>query len=168
MLSIVQLSRFFVFVCLSRVSLDIIAFFAIFCQELFSYFLNKFYSNFLITRYWYSFIQNIQVHATDKRRKRDLNPRAAINDLLPFQGSPFSLLGISPNVSTSDIIVFNVVFCQGFFSVIYFFNWPFFNSRQFLHFYRINKQKTERISYAPQKNIFILLYLSAPEPHYRS
>ena len=32
----------------------------------------------------------------EKRRKRDLNPRAAINDLLPFQGSPFSLLGISP------------------------------------------------------------------------
>ena len=25
-----------------------------------------------------------------------MNPRAAINDLLPFQGSPFSLLGISP------------------------------------------------------------------------
>ena len=31
-----------------------------------------------------------------ERRKRDLNPRAAINDLLPFQGSPFSRLGISP------------------------------------------------------------------------
>ena len=31
-----------------------------------------------------------------KRRRRDLNPRAAINDLLPFQGSPFSLLGTSP------------------------------------------------------------------------
>ena len=28
-----------------------------------------------------------------KRRKRDLNPRAAINDLLPFQGSPFGQLG---------------------------------------------------------------------------
>ena len=27
------------------------------------------------------------------RRRRDLNPRAAINDLLPFQGSPFSQLG---------------------------------------------------------------------------
>ena len=26
-----------------------------------------------------------------------MNPRAAINDLLPFQGSPFSLLGISPS-----------------------------------------------------------------------
>ena len=26
-----------------------------------------------------------------------MNPRAAINDLLPFQGSPFSLLGTSPN-----------------------------------------------------------------------
>ncbi len=30
------------------------------------------------------------------RRRRDLNPRAAINDLLPFQGSPFSHLGTSP------------------------------------------------------------------------
>ena len=28
-----------------------------------------------------------------KRRSRDLNPRAAINDLLPFQGSPFGQLG---------------------------------------------------------------------------
>ena len=31
-----------------------------------------------------------------ERRRRDLNPRAAINDLLPFQGSPFNLLGTSP------------------------------------------------------------------------
>ena len=30
-----------------------------------------------------------------QRRKRDLNPRAATNDLLPFQGSPFSRLGTS-------------------------------------------------------------------------
>ena len=28
-----------------------------------------------------------------KRRRRDLNPRAAINDLHPFQGCPFSHLG---------------------------------------------------------------------------
>ena len=28
-----------------------------------------------------------------ERRRRDLNPRAATNDLLPFQGSPFSQLG---------------------------------------------------------------------------
>ncbi len=27
------------------------------------------------------------------RRRRDLNPRAAINDLHPFQGCPFSHLG---------------------------------------------------------------------------
>ena len=32
-----------------------------------------------------------------KRRRRDLNPRAAINELHPFQGCPFSLLGTSPN-----------------------------------------------------------------------
>ena len=36
-----------------------------------------------------------------QRRRRDLNPRAAINDLLPFQGSPFSLLGTSPNKLTN-------------------------------------------------------------------
>ena len=32
---------------------------------------------------------------TSERRRRDLNPRAATNDLLPFQGSPFSRLGTS-------------------------------------------------------------------------
>ena len=40
-------------------------------------------------------IQNLLVYQRhiSKRRKRDLNPRAAINDLLPFQGSPFGQLG---------------------------------------------------------------------------
>ena len=33
-----------------------------------------------------------------------MNPRAAINDLLPFQGSPFSLLGTSPQKLTYDSI----------------------------------------------------------------
>ena len=40
---------------------------------------------------------NSGMFKTPQRRKRDLNPRAATNDLLPFQGSPFSLLGISHN-----------------------------------------------------------------------
>ena len=35
----------------------------------------------------------------NQRRNRDLNPGAATNDLLPFQGSPFSLLGISPRLT---------------------------------------------------------------------
>ena len=34
-----------------------------------------------------------------KRRRRDLNPRAATNDLLPFQGSPFGQLGYFSKVS---------------------------------------------------------------------
>ena len=55
----------------------------------------------------------------NKRRKRDLNPRAAINDLLPFQGSPFSLLGISPCVSTIDIIAFIAASCQVPFSTFF-------------------------------------------------
>ena len=37
------------------------------------------------------------------RRWRDLNPRAAINDLLPFQGSPFDLLGISPKALPNEL-----------------------------------------------------------------
>ena len=38
-----------------------------------------------------------------QRRRRDLNSRAAINDLLPFQGSPFSHLGTSPNTESFRI-----------------------------------------------------------------
>ncbi len=40
-------------------------------------------------------------HGDYQRRRRDLNPRTAINDLLPFQGSPFSLLGTSPDDADS-------------------------------------------------------------------
>ena len=36
-----------------------------------------------------------------QRRRRDLNPRAATNDLLPFQGSPFGQLGYFSKVSAS-------------------------------------------------------------------
>ena len=43
-----------------------------------------------------TFFNFLKMIEKSKRRKRDLNPRAAINDLLPFQGSPFSRLGISP------------------------------------------------------------------------
>ena len=34
-----------------------------------------------------------------ERRRRDLNPRAATNDLLPFQGSPFGQLGYFSKMS---------------------------------------------------------------------
>ena len=37
------------------------------------------------------------------RRRRDLNPRAATNDLLPFQGSPFNHLGTSALVESHPI-----------------------------------------------------------------
>ncbi len=41
--------------------------------------------------------QEVFYFVLTERRRRDLNPRTAINDLLPFQGSPFSRLGTSPN-----------------------------------------------------------------------
>ena len=43
-----------------------------------------------------------------------MNPRAAINDLLPFQGSPFSLLGISPK-SVSQLFPIEKQPCRLFF-----------------------------------------------------
>ena len=42
-----------------------------------------------------------------ERRRRDLNPRAAINDLLPFQGSPFSQLGYFSIVCLIHNQIFN-------------------------------------------------------------
>ena len=42
------------------------------------------------------------------RRRRELNPRAASHDLLPFQGSPFGLLGTSPNNSQIQILIWIV------------------------------------------------------------
>ena len=38
-----------------------------------------------------------------------MNPRAAINDLLPFQGSPFNLLGTSPE---PESINFSISHCN--------------------------------------------------------
>ena len=67
---IVQLSMFFVVVCHTRL---LLFYYIVRC-------LSTTFSTFF----------NVE------RRRRDLNPRAATNDLLPFQGSPFSLLGISP------------------------------------------------------------------------
>ncbi len=44
-----------------------------------------------------------------QRRRRDLNPRAAINDLLPFQGSPFSHLGTSAWLTQNFLYVFTYI-----------------------------------------------------------
>ena len=63
------------FLFLSRSNFGSISCLPLSCQELFS--------------------RNFSVFT--ERRRRDLNPRAATNDLLPFQGSPFSHLGTSPN-----------------------------------------------------------------------
>ena len=43
----------------------------------------------------------------EERRRRDLNPRAAINDLLPFQGSPFGQLGYFSIVCLIHNQIFN-------------------------------------------------------------
>ena len=56
-----------------------------------------YHSSFCLSTAFFKFFvflfQDFQTHL--KRRRRDLNPRAATNDLLPFQGSPFNHLGTS-------------------------------------------------------------------------
>ena len=47
------------------------------------------------------------------RRRRDLNPRAAINDLHPFQGCPFSLLGTSPRLNFNSHLINDVYHRNG-------------------------------------------------------
>ena len=82
-----------------RVSSYIISFVSVFVknffdffQKLFWYYFDTLFSRFL--NYGLQFSPNIrQDFSRIKRRRRDLNPRAATNDLLPFQGSPFSQLG---------------------------------------------------------------------------
>ncbi len=63
--------------------------------------------SFLIIPYCFRFVNNFFIFFSTffvrlipgyrERRRRDLNPRAAINDLHPFQGCPFGLLGTSPS-----------------------------------------------------------------------
>ena len=48
--------------------------------------------SFLNVKYFFEVFYFFKIQNL-KRRRRDLNPRAAINDLLPFQGSPFGQLG---------------------------------------------------------------------------
>ena len=47
----------------------------------------------LFVKNFFNFFSKLFIQEVLKRRRRDLNPRAAINDLLPFQGSPFGQLG---------------------------------------------------------------------------
>ena len=53
--------------------------------------------------HWFN---NKDISSLMKRRRRDLNPRAAINDLHPFQGCPFNHLGTSPNKLTPYILFY--------------------------------------------------------------
>ena len=83
------LSRIFsiLFLCrFSRISLNSLSF---------SFSLVK--NFFILFRHFSVVFQLVKIpflnSVLNKRRRRDLNPRAATNDLLPFQGSPFSQLG---------------------------------------------------------------------------
>ena len=60
------------------------------CSLLFSATLIYYHNHLcLSTTFLFYFVH----HLMSERRRRDLNPRAAINDLHPFQGCPFGQLG---------------------------------------------------------------------------
>ena len=100
--SIVQLSRF---CCCSQQLLYSIIF-SFVCQQLFliyfvasSHFLTfrnqleYLTMSFHVCQYLFLNIFQTFLITYQERRRRDLNPRAAINDLHPFQGCPFGQLG---------------------------------------------------------------------------
>ena len=95
MLSIVQFSSFSVLLSFSS-QLNHNTMAVSLCQEFF-------YKNFIfIFSLFNSLLLTLsfnQAFVKRKRRRRDLNPRAATNDLLPFQGSPFGQLGYFSKVS---------------------------------------------------------------------
>ena len=74
--------------------------------------------SFLNVKYFFEVFYFFKIQNL-KRRRRDLNPRAAINDLLPFQGSPFGQLGYfskSPYLLSSYL--FNCLLsCESSFSI---------------------------------------------------
>ena len=107
----VQLSRFFAY-CLAT-------------ARLFYLILNYLSRTFLT--FSKLFIQEVL-----KRRRRDLNPRAAINDLLPFQGSPFGQLGYFSKLPYAIALVY--FFTR---SVLYYIALFFFCQELFSDFFKI-------------------------------
>ena len=49
--------------------------------------------DFMFVNMFFHFFENFSCSIKSKRRRGDLNPRAAVNDLHPFQGCPFGQLG---------------------------------------------------------------------------
>ena len=106
--------NFFIFLFLlcrpSRVSLAILPFPYTVCQLFFTFFSsfsNRYkiwYIHLILSTILHQIYKNYRIfpvvfQINIKRRRRDLNPRAATNDLLPFQGSPFGQLGYFSKVS---------------------------------------------------------------------
>ena len=80
---------------------------AIFILSCRTWFVNTFFHLFTLS---FLFRQGFVKMHSDERRRRDLNPRAAINDLHPFQGCPFGQLGyFSSRIYT--IFIFNIHPC---------------------------------------------------------
>ena len=97
-------SNFILFAFLLRVSLHILPCCFLFVKSVFSFFYIFFFHFRLTSQPPYLSSRKIPFLLRckqGKRRRRDLNPRAAINDLLPFQGSPFGQLGYFSKMSAN-------------------------------------------------------------------
>ena len=76
-----------------------LTFFICFCSVFFaerysSYHVRQALSTrFFVFLFFLSSFSKVLKTNQDERRRRDLNPRAAVNDLHPFQGCPFGQLG---------------------------------------------------------------------------
>ena len=102
--------------CLLFVKNFLISFFKLLQHSFFSTAFRVYHNSFALSRiFLLSFLKK-------ERRRRDLNPRAAINDLLPFQGSPFGQLGYFsklPYLLSSSDIYLSVVLSDRWYYISY-------------------------------------------------
>ena len=100
---------FFAFPCLKQLRYFIMLFRC--CQAFFQLFYFLFFLSALVwssldilsqhlvgVNHFFKKVFCVFLYWSSKRRRRDLNPCAAINGLLTFQASPFSHLGTSPSI----------------------------------------------------------------------
>ena len=64
----------------------------------------------LLVKNFFNFFRSFQLLKKLKRRRRDLNPRAALTTYSLSRGAPSASLGTSPNCPTQSLLIFSEAF----------------------------------------------------------
>ena len=97
------------------------------------------HSQLFVKNFLTFFFSKLSIQEVLKRRRRDLNPRAAINDLLPFQGSPFGQLGYFSKLPYAIALVYFFTRSVLYYIALFFFCQELF--RLFQNLFILNKRR---------------------------